>query len=51
MKIHISFVCLKKNRSVCNENIDLFCVFKEIRSVFNENTNKFCLFKKNQICI
>ena len=30
MKIQISFVCLKKIKSVFNENTDQFCVLKKL---------------------
>ena len=44
MKIQIIF-CVKKIRSVFNENIDQLYVLKKIRSVFNENTYQFYVLK------
>ena len=65
MKIHTSFVCLKKNSDLYLMKIQIcFCFEKNFRkifkSVFNENTDFFFFFfffvlekfqKKFQICI
>ena len=52
MKIHTSFVCLKKNSDLYLMKIQIcFCFEKNFRkifkSVFNENTDFFFFFWKN----
>ena len=51
MKVQISFMCLKKIKSVFNESTDQFYVFKKKSNLYLMKIQISFVCKKNQICI